>query len=93
MGVQLGLGIDSPAEAQAERERCGIDGPDILPCKQLAFALAPQKSWLHFGEMVEMRGSRMRYAVILDFGKRGYLDFKFCPFCGAELATILTERE
>lgn len=96
MADQLKLTIEGEttaetADAQAERARCVINGPRIIFCDALDFALTLNKPWLHTGEMIELRGPKMRYVVILDFGKRGYMDFKFCPFCGAELATILTE--
>lgn len=93
---QLTLAIEGeiteePA-AQTERARCGINGPRIVFCDALDFALTLNKPWLHTGEMIELRSPKMRYAVILDLGKRGYMDFKFCPFCGAELATVMTDR-
>lgn len=92
MKDQLNLGIQKEPEAPAPREVCGIDGPNILHCDALLSVLMLGKSWLYTGEMVELRGPGVRYAVILDFGKRGHAVLKFCPFCGAELKTVLTNR-
>ncbi len=85
MADQAGLFPEhaTPAPSPAPAARCSVVGVRVEPCVTLAAAIADRAA-IQWGRVERMSDAADRESVVFR-GRKSWGEFKFCPFCGAQI--------